>query len=178
MQEVLTFRPIAPEDASWIAPVLARAELARNTATIPHPLPEGFAARWIAEWQALRAAGDGLRLVALLGGAGAGSVALRRAGDAAELSYWVAPAFRRRGVAMAMAREALNEAGRMGVARVTAGHFCDKAGSAAVLLRLRFRSTGARQEVFSASRGAEVEALRYALPLDADTGIDAGRAQA
>ena len=61
MQEVLTFRPIAPEDASWIAPVLARAELARNTATIPHPLPEGFAARWIAEWQALRAAGDGLR---------------------------------------------------------------------------------------------------------------------
>lgn len=117
-------------------------------------------------------------LVALLGGAGAGSVALRRAGDAAELSYWVAPAFRRRGVAMAMAREALNEAGRMGVARVTAGHFSDNAGSAAVLLRLRFRSTRARQEVFSASRGAEVEALRYALPLDADTGIDAGRAQA
>lgn len=79
---------------------------------------------------------------------------------------------------MAMAREALNEAGRMGVARVTAGHFSDNAGSAAVLLRLRFRSTRARQEVFSASRGAEVEALRYALPLDADTGIDAGRAQA
>ena len=106
--ERLWLRWLRASDASAIAAFAGLADVARMTASIPHPYPPGEAQRFILHARASTAAGDALILAATTKAkgrplVGLGSAQVGEPGEV-EFGYTIGPAYAGRGYATEMVR--------------------------------------------------------------------------
>lgn len=97
--ERLTLRPFTLDDAPAVQQLASAYEVALNTASIPHPYPEGGAAGWIATHEE-DFAENRIHHFAIDDGQVTGAIGLVMKGDAiAEIGYWIGVPFWGRGYA-------------------------------------------------------------------------------
>jgi RimJ/RimL family protein N-acetyltransferase len=165
--ERIRLRPLRKSDEGLVTLYAGDRRVAEMTTTIPHPLPPGataaFIARAVAEdrdedvW-ALDGAKSGLSEVL-------GLISLKRLErDQSEVGYWVAPAFWNAGYA-SEAVTALIGANPLANTTVFAAVFQDNPVSARVLTNAGFQYLG-DAEAYSVARGAAVRTWTYLRKLD------------
>jgi len=160
-------RPLRPSDAGLVSLYTGDERLARNTASIPHPLPPGAAEAFIARAQAPDRTED---VWAIDGTKSDGSEVMGVIGlehvdkGQAEMKYWVAQPYWNTGIATA-AIGALLDANPLKCKTVFATVFQDNLASARVLTKRGFRYLG-DAETFSVARAAKVPTWTYSLKLD------------
>ncbi|MEQ9261407.1 MAG: GNAT family N-acetyltransferase [Roseovarius sp.] len=164
--ERFDLRPLRPSDAGLIAHYAGDARVAKNTTTIPHPLPPGATEAYIARaqapdrtedvWAIDATKSEGSELLGLIG-------LERMERDQSEIGYWVAPACWNTGIASA-AVEALIAANPQNCRTLFASVFQDNPASARVLTNCGFQYLG-DAEAFSVARGAKVPTWTYSLKL-------------
>ncbi|MGE0846364.1 MAG: GNAT family N-acetyltransferase [Flavobacteriaceae bacterium] len=158
----VALRPLARADAPRIQALVADERIARWSANIEHPYPEGGARRFLDKAMRLEAAGEARFFAILLdddlvGGAGFGA----HPDGTLHVGYWVGVEWWGRGVATKAMALLLGEAARWrpGVgftALVTPGN----AGSVRVLEKSGFVLAGTAMSPAPA-RGGDVEVLRF-----------------
>lgn len=153
----LALRPLALDDAPFLAREGGRPEVARQVARIPSPCPElGSELFVLAMCAAEGLRGDRVRMITRRSdGAPLGVIGLHPHGDGAwELGYWLAVSAWGRGYATEAGAAIIADARARGVNRLTAGHFSDNPASARVLAKLGFVYTdgGAGPDLFSMGR--------------------------
>jgi len=164
--ERFDLRPLRASDAGMIALYTGDERVARNTASIPHPLPPGAAEAFVARVRAPERTEDVWAIDGSKSGGAEvmGVVALERVDRGqSELSFWVAPAYWNSGVASA-AIDALLSANPQEARCVFASVFQDNPASARVLTNRGFQYLG-DAETFSVARGAKVPIWTYSLKL-------------
>lgn len=153
----LLLRPIMTEDAARIAAFAGDWDVARMTARIPYPYTPTIAHHWIddlAEGEIVCGIDFEGDLVGLCG-------YMPSAGHTAEIGYWIAKPWWRRGFATEAVRALVAHCfGKVRIKRLVCGHFVDNEASARVIAKLGFRPTG-RETAWCEARRAEVETLRY-----------------
>ena len=123
-------------DCDRLVDLLADRGVAENTLTIPHPYTMAHAEDWIGAQQENFDTGKSLNLAITLDAELIGAIGLRFEPDhaRAEVGYWVAAAYRGRGLAgeatAEVTRYALHDAG---LHRVYASHFARNPASGRVL---------------------------------------------
>jgi RimJ/RimL family protein N-acetyltransferase len=162
--ERLLLRELRPSDAGLLSLYASDARVARMTMHIPHPYPPGLAVEFIKRIR------EGKRQEFVwaieMGPEGEsgllGLVSLRpdREGTAAEISYWVAPAFWGTGYASEAVRTICAAAPKWGFETIRARVFQDNAASIKVLMRAGFAYTGPG-EAHCVARGAVVPTFIY-----------------
>ena len=159
----LRLRPLRRRDAALIGLHASDRRVAWMTATIPHPYPPGQAEAFVERtlspvateivWAIDAGADDENGLI--------GVVRLtRRPGNAAEINYWVAPAFWGTGYASEAVEGVVHWARATGWQALTAEVVQDNTASAKVLTRAGFEYAG-DGEVYSLARKAMVPTFRY-----------------
>lgn len=142
----LWLRPFRDTDAPRVQVLIDDPDIARNTLTIPHPYPEGLAARWIAgHAEAWAARSKAVWAVCLADGdlVGAAGLHLEPAHRRAELGYWIARAHWGRGIASEAVRALVAHAfDDLGLERVFAHHFPWNPASGRVLEKAGLRREG------------------------------------
>ncbi|MEP5155391.1 GNAT family N-acetyltransferase [Planktotalea sp.] len=158
----MTLRPLDIADAGLIEMLAGDARVARNTSSIPHPLPPG------ATEALLKRAADPVRdedIWAMDASEHGGStlmglISLTRLDESqSEIGYWVAPAFWNTGTA-SDAVSALIDANPLGNKTIFGSVFHDNPASAKVLTNAGFDYIG-DAESFSVARGATVPTWTY-----------------
>lgn len=155
-------RPVRDSDAGLIEMYASDVRVARNIATIPHPLPPGSIDTFITRAGAEDRQEDYWVMDATrLGGSEVmGLIWLERMGrDQSGAGFWVAPAFWNFGVASA-ALAALLEANPQSSRTFFASVFQDNPASARVLTNLGFQYLG-DAEAFCVARNANVATWTY-----------------
>lgn len=158
----ILLRLLRRSDEGMIGFFTADRRLAEMTTSIPHPLPPGAAAAFVARamaderaehvW-AMDGSGDGQAGVI-------GVISLRPVERAqAEIAYWVAPAFWNAGYA-SEAVQAMVAANPLGNTHYFASVFQDNPASARVLTNAGFAYLG-DAEAFCVARGATVPTWTY-----------------
>lgn len=176
--ERLRLRRLRPADAALIELHASDLRVARMTASIPHPYPPGLAEGFIerqqrasgasAVWAIDTGADDENGLIGL--------ISLVPAADgAADIGYWIAPAFWNAGYAGEALEAVAAEAVRRGVKALTAEVFQDNLAAARVLMRAGFAYVG-EGAMHSVARGAMAATFRYRRDLADEMGADAGGA--
>lgn len=160
----LILRPFRTDDAPQVQAHAGNWKVARMTARIPHPYPDGMAEAWIAGHDALRASGDGLALAIEHAGTPIGAIGLeRKQSGVYELGYWLGEPWWGRGFATEAARRMVRFAFRgLDAARLVANYHADNNASGRVLEKCGFRYIGDGSS-WSASRGREMPVRRLAL---------------
>ncbi|MCW9042865.1 MAG: GNAT family N-acetyltransferase [Pseudopelagicola sp.] len=160
-------RPARRSDEGLIALYAGDEEVARNTASIPHPLPPGSIEAFIQRALAV----DRMEDVWVMDGGNAmgaevmGVISLKRVDTGkAEISFWVAPAFWNTGLASEAVAALLAE-NPLHLDTVYATVFQDNPASARVLTHNGFQYLG-DAETFSVARNATVPTWTYSLKLD------------
>jgi len=160
--ERFDLRPLRPSDAGLISHNAGDARVARDTATIPHPLPPGSTEALITRAGAKDRAEDIWAMDGTKSGRSElmGLMTLGRVDvGRSEISYWVAPAYWNTGIASA-AVEALLAANPHEACAIFASVFQDNAASARVLTNCGFQYLG-DAESYSVARGATVPTWTY-----------------
>ena len=160
-------RPVRPSDAGLITMYGGDERVAKNTTTIPHPLPPGAAEAFVARAMDPEHPEDVWVMDATrMGGAEVmGLIGMERMDrDQSEIGYWVAPAYWNSGVASAAVKTIL-EANPQRARTVFASVFQDNAASARVLTNCGFQYLG-DAETFSVARDATVPTWTYSRKLD------------
>ncbi|MCP4206356.1 MAG: GNAT family N-acetyltransferase [Shimia sp.] len=160
-------RPLRRSDQGLIEMHTADRELARLTASIPHPLPPGYIEAFIN-----RAQSDGrVQDVWAFDGSADGQpevmglIGLTRVDEGqVEIAYWIGKAFRNTGLASEAVR-AMIAANPLKSTTVFASVFQDNPASARVLTNCGFQYLG-DAESFSLARDATVPTWTYSLKLD------------
>lgn len=163
----LVLRPFRLGDAPSVQELAGAREVADTTLTIPHPYPDGLAARWIAthepRWR------DGRSVVFAVtegaGGALVGAIGLEidRTHDSAELGYWIARDAWNRGYATEAAGALLDFAFRtLDIHRVEARHFVRNPSSGRVMQKLGMTLEGVHRQSLK-KWGVFEDAARYAI---------------
>lgn len=160
-------RPARTSDAGLIGHYAGDARVAMGTHSIPHPLPPGAAGAFVARAMAGKPEeeiwimdGSATGLAEVLG-----VINLKRMepevlqGGQSEISYWVAPAYWKTGIA-SQAVAALIAANPQACRTLFAEVFQDNAASARVLTNCGFAYLG-DAETFSVARGARVPTWTY-----------------
>jgi 8-oxo-dGTP diphosphatase len=152
----LILRPLTPADAADVERYVSDWDVARWTASIPHPYPPGAAAEWIAAFKENPEIVLGIvdrgteRVVGCIGlepGENAGS---------GEFGYWVAKPLWGRGYATEALRAYVAYAFReLALERVIAGAMPSNTGSIRVQEKAGFRKVGERMQKAPA-RGADI----------------------
>ena len=160
-------RPLKPSDAGLVSLYAGDERRARNTTSIPHPLPPGASEAFVTRanapdrtedtWAIDGTKSDGAELMGLI------SLERLEKGQA-EIGYWVAPAFWNTHVA-SEAVGALLAANPLGNRTIFASVFQDNPASARVLTNCGFRYLG-DAETFSVARNATVPTWTYSLKYD------------
>lgn len=142
----LTLRPMIVGDAPELHRLVNDVEIARNTAMIPHPYPEGLAEEWIAAHQ--ERFEKNIEIVfgierredrALVGVIGV----LPEPHDMAEFGYWIGQEYWNNGYATEAAAAVIEYAFRtLGVNRVEAIHFTRNPASGRVMEKCGMRYEG------------------------------------
>ncbi|MCB2109196.1 MAG: GNAT family N-acetyltransferase [Rhodobacteraceae bacterium] len=143
----LVLRPFTPADAPRVRELADEWDIARMTASIPHPYPEGLAEKWIAAHDGVRTAGKGYPFAITLDGTLIGSVGADRNGTGAlELGYWLGKPYWGRGIVTEAAAAVLDFCfGWLAVDRVYAGHLAENVASSRVLQKLGFAGDGCQE---------------------------------
>jgi RimJ/RimL family protein N-acetyltransferase len=87
-------------------------------------------------------------------------IGLHPEAEGAEVGYWIARVWQRRGIAVEALCAVLEVAAMLGLPRVCAGHFLDNPASGKVLARCGFVPTGEVRPMASAARGGELVLAR------------------
>ena len=140
----LSLRPLRLSDAGLLTLHASDERVARNTTTIPHPLPPGGTEAFINQSMAAGRTedvwamdGSSVGLPELLG-----VIGLERMDhEQSEIGYWVAPAFWNGGLA-SEAVEAIVETNPHGARTLFASVFQDNPASARVLINAQFEYLG------------------------------------
>jgi RimJ/RimL family protein N-acetyltransferase len=142
----LVLRAFVPEDAAAVHAQLQDIEMARTTATVPHPYPPGTAEAWIASHDQKREEGKVVLAITLRDDGtlvGAMTLQLDTAHRRGELGYWVGRAHWGRGYATEAADAMMRWGFRaLGLHRVHAAHMTRNPGSGAVLRKIGMRHEG------------------------------------
>lgn len=165
--ERFDLRPLRKSDQGLIAMYGGDARVAKNTRSIPHPLPPGateaFIARAMADdrtedvWAMDGTKSGGPEVMGLIG--------MERMDRAqSEIGYWVAPAFWNTGLA-SQAVSALIAANPQECKTLFAEVFQDNAASARVLTNCGFEYLG-DAEAFCVARNGKVATWTYSRKLD------------
>ncbi|HAQ35794.1 MAG: GNAT family N-acetyltransferase [Maricaulis sp.] len=166
--ERLVLRPLAQDDAQFVARTAAKPEICRMIARVPRRFPvlaaEIFITRTILGERAGRCV---VRLItARTDGEPLGIIGIDKAGDGVfDLGYWMAPSAWGQGYVTEAAQAMIAAARMRGIARLTAGNFLDNPASARVLDKLGFTPTGETIELFSFGRMAKAPCRRVAMAL-------------
>ena len=155
-------RPVRASDAGLIELYASDERVARNTATIPHPLPPGSTQAFISRaWAEDRLEDYWIMDATKSGGAEVmGVIWLEHMGrDQSSVGFWVAPAFWNLGVASA-ALGALLAFNPQNSRTFFASVFQDNPASARVLTKDGFEYLG-DAEAFCVARGANVATWTY-----------------
>lgn len=155
----LLLRPGFPEDAAALAKAIADEDTARRLANLPWPYTLAHAQDWLASTAEQRSGAEWLMVLRRDDGPAqlVGGIGLRAGGALQELGYWVAPAYRGRGLATEAGRAVLATAqGSLRLPGLVAGHFIDNPQSGRVLEKLGFSPTGQVAERLSLARQATV----------------------
>ncbi|MBU2982404.1 GNAT family N-acetyltransferase [Lentibacter algarum] len=155
-------RPLEASDAALIELYAADARVAKNTTTIPHPLPPGATEALIARVQAADRQEDTWAMDGSADGGPTllGLISLKRMDrNQSEIGYWVAPAFWNTGHASAGVA-ALLQANPHADDTIFASVFQDNPASARVLTNQGFAYIG-DAESFSVARGVTVPTWTY-----------------
>jgi RimJ/RimL family protein N-acetyltransferase len=163
----LRLRPLLRADAALIELYASDPRVARMTTRIPHPYPPGTAEAFVA--RALAPGGNETVWAMDTGADGengiVGIIALEcREPGAAEIGYWVAPAFWNTGYASEAVAAIAAHAAAAGLGELRAQVLQDNLASAKVLSRDGFLYVG-DGETYSVARGAVVPTFLYRLPL-------------
>ncbi|MFV0245268.1 MAG: GNAT family N-acetyltransferase [Qingshengfaniella sp.] len=165
--ERLWLRPLRRSDEGLLTLYSGDERVARNTRSIPHPLPPGTSAAFIARALASDRKSDvwvmdgaSVGLAELLGLLTLTSIAPGRS----EITYWVAPAFWNTGFASEAVRGLL-KANPQSASTVFAEVFQTNAISARVLTNLDFNYIG-DAEAYSVAQGRTVPTWTYLRKLD------------
>ncbi len=160
-------RPLRLSDRGLIEMYTNDARVAKNTASIPHPLPpgstDGFIKRALSKdrtedvWAMDASKSGGSEIMGLIG-------LTRMDRNQSEVGYWVAPAFWNTGVA-SLALGMLIGANPQECSGLFASVFQDNPASARVLTKSGFEYLG-DAEVFSVARNANVATWTYLKKLD------------
>ena len=165
--ERFVLRPVRRSDVGLIEMHTSDRDLARMTASIPHPIPPGATEAFISRAQSADRTED---LWVFDGSAEGqpevmGVVGLNRIDDGqVEIGYWIGKAFRNTGVASEGLR-ALIAANPLNSSTIFASVFQDNPASARVLTNCGFQYLG-DAESFSVARDATVPTWTYSLKLD------------
>ena len=155
----LKLRPFVIEDASRLAMFVGDYDVAKMTASIPHPYSETDARAFIAK------PGEAHIYAIVHANGMIGAVGLRRVkSERFEFGYWLAKPFWGRGF-MTEAARAVIVASRQScpTASLTSGHFADNPASGRVLDKIGFMRTGEKPG-HSVARNATVRLITFALP--------------
>ncbi|UYV39124.1 GNAT family N-acetyltransferase [Rhodobacteraceae bacterium D3-12] len=162
--ERFDLRPLRVSDSALIELYAGDERVARNTTSIPHPLPPGTTEDFVRRAQTQDRVEDvwAMDAVKAEGPELMGLISLTRMDRAqAEIGYWVAPAFWNTGLAQE-AVAALLRANPLGCETIFASVFQDNPASARVLTKQGFEYLG-DAETFSVARGANVATWTYSL---------------
>lgn len=162
----LLLRPGFPEDAPALAAALGDQAIARNLANVPWPYSMRDAEAFLAAPRdpvlpsllVFERTGGAPQLI---GACGLG----RRPSGAVEMGYWIARPHWGRGFATEAGRSLIDIARALRLLRLEASHFIDNPGSARVLDKLGFESTGLIAPRMNCARGEEVPARLMRLEL-------------
>ena len=167
-------RPVRKSDAGLFAMYAGDRRVAEATHSIPHPLPPGAADAFVSRAMVPRSDedvwvmdGSATGLAEVLGVINLKRMDQGARGGAAgqsEISYWVAPAYWKTGIA-SQAVQALIAANPQSCRTIFAEVFQDNSGSARVLTNAGFQYLG-DAETFSVARGARVATWTYIRKLD------------
>jgi RimJ/RimL family protein N-acetyltransferase len=138
-------------DAQRVQQLAGTREVADTTLHIPHPYPDGAAEQWIASHKSAWDAGTGatFAITDRTSGALYGAVALtiERENERAELGYWIAVPFWKRGYCTEAAREIVELAfGTLHLHRLQARHLRRNPASGRVMQKLGMQSEGMLRE--------------------------------
>lgn len=161
--ERLFLRPAWPEDWQDVLAAIGDEAIVRNLAKAPWPYSAEDAKAFV---NRVQPRGLPSFMITLPSGAGAklvGSMGLERNGGEVELGYWIARDHWGRGYATEAARSVVGLARALGHRRIVASHFLDNPASGRVLKKVGFTASGDVFRRFSAGRGGDAPALRYAL---------------
>ena len=163
----LLLRPLRDTDAEALTALAGNWDVARMTARIPHPYPEGLAKRWIAEQAAARESGDAFAFAILLEGRLVGLVGLEHQdGGRFELGYWIGEPWWGQGFATEAAGAAVRFAFEaLGADSLEAGWLFDNPASGRVLAKCGFVRTGEMMQ-WCEARGQAVKCHRLILAAD------------
>lgn len=147
LTERLLLRSPRADDATDIERLAGEREIAANTATIPHPYPEGAAAEWIALQAQRQRAGEHVTfaMVERESGRLVGAIGLRlvQAHRRAELGYWIGKPYWGRGYATEAARAVLRYGFEtLGLNRIHAAHFTRNPASGRVMQKIGMTHEG------------------------------------
>ncbi len=165
----LSLRAFQQEDAPRLSYFLGDYDVAKMTATVPHPYPVLSAEGWILMASASRAKGDNFPFAVTTPRDGLiGSCGVKRrtlSGVVAwELGYWIGKPYWGEGYASEAAQAVIDWARKdLGAEVFTAGHYADNPASGRVLQRLGFARTGAAH-AWGLARQAAVACERYVWP--------------
>ena len=162
--ERLTLRPLRLDDAAAIERHCGNPKVARMTAAIPHPYPQGLATDWISGFRTDDAQEADRHFAILHESKLVGVVSLERRREGPfEVGYWLGEAWWGRGFATEAVRRLVAFAfDELGQAELTSGHFQDNPASGRVLQKCGFRYSGVRPE-WSTARGGAVTCRRMRL---------------
>ena len=158
--ERLTLRPFTMEDADVVSSIVSDIDVARQTATMPHPLSVASANEWIAAI----VDGDDVVYGIELEGQLIGKIGFKPADTGAmEVSYWLDKDYWGQGFATEAGKAALPVIfDCTSIEYMIAGHAKDNPGSGRVIEKLGFKPVGDMMH-YSLARDADVDCLLYHL---------------
>ncbi|MEJ2217486.1 MAG: GNAT family N-acetyltransferase [Gemmatimonadota bacterium] len=159
----LVLRPFTAADADDVQTIAGEREIAYNTATIPHPYPEGAAEAWILAhadaFQAKKGAVFAITLRETGELVGAVGLNVEPEHTRAELGYWIGKTFWNHGYATEAARQVVRFGFQaFGLLRLYARAFVRNQASRRVLEKIGMRYEGRLRGHF----------LKWGEPLDLD----------
>ncbi len=164
----LFLRPAWAEDAPELARAIGHEAVVRMLAVVPWPYALADAEASVARE---RQDGEPRFMITLpgesgriIGGCGLGRNPQLCAGEFG-VGYWIEPGSWGRGYASEMLAALVALAQSLGHRRLVAAHFVDNPASGRVMAKCGFRPTGTVERCHSLGRGAEVEAIEYAIDL-------------
>lgn len=151
--ERLVLRPFHLEDAPIVQRLAGDMDIARNTATIPHPYEDGVAERWIGTHRERFEKGESAVFAVTLRPdgqlVGAIGLEINQESVRAELGYWIGKPFWGLGYCTEGARAVLRYAFEdLGLHRVFAVHFKRNPASGRVMQKLGMRHEGSMRQHF------------------------------